>query len=337
MKASHSLTLALALMLGLGLVACDKEKAPEGTATAPSTTATTTASVVASTTASAAPTAMKPHRRGPRGLAAMMLKAAEEKVPDAKATVADLQKKLQDGDTPRDEMKTIHETMVAGIKAGKIDLAKLDADQAAADKAMKAHKDKEAETLNALHAALKPEQRKAVVAEVREDMKKHAEKMDKWKSKDGSDGKPGDKAADGDKGDPKMAHRAKMTKDLDLDADQQKKVDAIFANGDPKAKADHDAMKDAMKKKMDTFFESFEKDTFDAKKLEQPKDGGKMMMMGPMDLKKMNEVLAILKPEQREKLATKMDHKGDHKGGNKMKAPGDPPAAADDDDDDDTK
>lgn len=310
------------LLLVLGLVACDKEKPADGTATAPSTTtsvATTTASVVASSSASSAPSAMHPRHRGPRGLAGMFLEAADEKVPEAKATVADLRKKLQEGETPRDEMKTLHDDMVAGIKAGKLDIVKLDADHAAAEKAMKAQHDKESDTLNALHAALKPEQRKAVVAEVREDMKKRADKMAKWNDKNS------------DKADPKAAHRAKMTKDLDLDADQQKKVDAIFAKDEPgKDKPDHEAMK----KKMDAVLDAFEKDTFDAKKLEQPMDGhggGKGMMMGAMDPKKMNEVLAILKPEQREKLAAKMVHM-DHKGPGKMNAPGDAPNADDDDD-----
>ncbi len=330
-----NVTRAISLLLALGLLACDKEKPADTASPTPSTTVTATASVVAS--ASAAPSAdvKKPHRKGGRGgLASMMLRAAEDKVPEAKATVDDLQKKLKEGETPRDEMKALHAGVIAGIKAGKIDVAKHDADLAAAEKAMKAMKEKEAETLNSLHAALKPEQRKAVVAEVRDKMAKRAAK---WKDKDkDGDGKPDMKMKGGPGG-----HHGFMTKDLGLDDAQQKKADAIFAKKDPKAMPDMDAMK----KRMDAFLDAFEKDGFDAKKLDPAED--KMpFMRGPHDPKAMNEFLAILKPEQREKLAAKMEKMGGPKmggpkmGGPKMGGPGGPggpPPGADDDDDDDDK
>lgn len=324
-----NVTRAIPLLLVLGLIACDKDKPADSASPAPSTTATATASVVASASADG----KKPLRKGGRGgLASMMLRAAEDKVPEAKATVDDLQKKLKDGDTPRDEMKALHEGVIAGIKAGKIDVAKHDADLAAVEKAMKAQREKEAETLNSLHAALKPEQRKAVVTEVRDRMAKRAAKW-KGKDKDG-DGKPDMKMKGGPGG-----HHAFMTKDLELDEAQQKKADAIFAKKDPKGPPDMEAMK----KKMDAFLDAFEKDGFDAKKLD-PAEDQMPFMRGPHDPKAMNEFLAILKPEQREKLAAKMEKKGGHKGGPKMGGPGGPggpppgaPGADDDDDDDDDK
>lgn len=332
MKVTYSLLLAL----GFGLVACDKEKPADNAGAAPSASTTATTTAAASTTASAsavastnAPDDKKPRRRGGFGMASMMLKAAEDKVPEAKQTVADLRKKLMDGETPKDEMKTLHDDMVAGVKAGKIDVAKIDADRAAAEKAMQAQKDKEADTLNALHASLKPEQRKAVVAEVRDNMKKRADKMEaKMK-----DNKPEMK------GDMKGAQHAMMFKDIDLDADQQKKVDAILAKDAPKKdKPDWEAMRAEMKKKTDAFLDAFEKDGFDAKKLadDKDKDKDKHMGMGPMDPKKMNEVLAVLKPEQREKLAAKMD-KMHGPGGPKMGHHPGAPGGADDDDDGDNK
>jgi Spy/CpxP family protein refolding chaperone len=315
-------TRAIPLLLVLGLIACDKEKPADTASPTASTTATATASVVASASSKGdGPEVKKPHRKGGRGgLAAMMLNAAEDKVPEAKATVDDLQKKLKEGETPRDEMKTLHEGMVSGIKAGKIDVAKFETDKAAAEKAMKAMREKEQETLNSLHAALKPEQRKAVVAEVRDKMAKRAAKWkDKPEMKDG-EGKP----------DMKKGYYAHLTKDLDLDDAQKKKADAIFAKQEPKGPPPD---KEAMKKKMDAFLDAFEKDGFDAKKLEADDDKKGFMMHGPMDAKAMNEFLAVLKPEQRDKLAAKMEKKGGPpKGGPNMAPPA--PGAADDDDDD---
>jgi len=264
---------------------------------------------------------MKGARHGMRGgpIGMFLHEARDLTLTDAQKTKLDeIEKGLKEGDTPRDEMKTLHEDLTAGIKAGKIDTAKLEADHAAVEKAMIARRDKEAESLNTLHATLDATQRKALVAEVRDKMKK---REDKWKDKGG--GKmmgPGD-------------HMGHFTKDLDLDDAQQKKVQAIL----DKAKDDKSPPPDreAMKKKWESLLSEFEKDTFDAKKLEgfgEPPDAKRFG--GPMNPKVLAEILPILKPEQRDKLAAKMSKgPGFKKGGPGMTPPA--PGAPDGDDDDD--
>jgi Spy/CpxP family protein refolding chaperone len=126
-------------------------------------------------------------------------------------------------------------------------------------------------------------------------------------------------------------HTGFFTKDLDLDDAQQKKVQAIL----DKAKDDKATPPDpeATKKKWDSLLSEFEKDTFDAKKLEAFTDKAEGRMMGPMNPKVLAEILPILKPEQREKLAARMEKGPMHKGPPGM-APMPPGAKAPDDDDD---
>jgi Spy/CpxP family protein refolding chaperone len=232
----------------------------------------------------------RPHfgRRG--GMVGMFLHAAraQELKDDQKKKLDDIAAKAKpdEDDMPKDEMKAYHTELVAGVKAGKIDKAKLDTHVAAIEKVMRARKDKEHEALNAIHAVLDPAQRKAVAAKLK------ANPM------------PGQRPG-GDK-DKDMAKRRleRMTKDLGLDAEQQKKIEAII----PKDDAKKDMQAEA-KKKMEALYDAFEKDTFDARKIDTP-DPKKMR--GPMEdeAKFLIALVPILKPEQREKLAARMSEMG---------------------------
>lgn len=352
-------------------LACDKSSEnPASTAPSASTKAPITASATASASASSSATAEAPkpkHRFRGNGTMAMFFRAAQAaKLKDEqKSKLEGISKDLHEGQGPSEEMKTLNTDIAAGIKAGKLDAAKLEADQTAVEKVMKARLDKEAEALNALYATLDAEQRKAVVADIREKMKKRAEKMEKWKEKaegKGPDGKgpegkgpggpggpgmkgpggPGMKGGPGGFGGPGMWGLAHLTKSLDLDADQQKKVEAILPKPDPKM-AEH---MDAMKKNMDALLDAFEKDGFDAKKL-APYDGKAAKPdHGAMDMKFLTALLPILKVEQRDKLADRMTkHGGPHGGPHDGKGPAAaasgsaaaPAGSADADDDDDDK
>ena len=344
-NARSSLFVVLVAAAASFSVACNKPAANENPAPTGSTSAP-----IATPEKPAHPGMKGKHHGGMRGggpLGMFMREARDLKLSDAQQTkLDDIEKGLKEGDTPRDEMKTLHEDLVAGIKAGKVDTAKIETDQAAVDKAMTARRDKEAEALNSLHAALEPAQRTALVAEVRDKMKKREEKAGKWKDKQGDDKAPGDKPADGK--DMKMkgpggpgGHMGHFTKDLDLDDAQQKKVQAIFdkAKEDKGPPPDMAAMKDAMKKKWEALLADFEKDTFDAKKTEAFTEKPDMKKMGgPMNPTTLNEILPILKPEQRDKLAAKMTKgPGFKKGGPGMAPPppGAPAPEADDDGDGD--
>jgi Spy/CpxP family protein refolding chaperone len=283
MSLRRALWLALPIVLAVG---CKDEggQTPAGTATAEAVKAPV-ATATPAPALTAAPTATADHGRGHwkgrhRGLVGMMFRAAHElELKDAqKASLQKLSAELHgDAAGPPSEMKDYHAALAAQVRAGKIEPAKLDPLQAAAEKAQKARRDKEAEALNGLYAALEPAQRKALVAAVRAKQAAH----------------PEHKAAGPDQAKERLAH---LTKQLDLDAAQQKKVEPLLAKDTSPA-----ALHDEMKKHADAVLTGFEGDGFDAKKLELgPASGGKGMAAHAQFLA---ALLPVLKPEQREKLA----------------------------------
>lgn len=337
-------SLALGAVISIG---CNKPAETNG----PGTTGSTVASATGAPSAPLAGKTGKHHGKhfGGRGPSAMLFRAAHQQtLTEAQQTKLEEASKSLKGDdaSPRDEMKNLHQVMVDGVKAGKIDTAKFDAARAEVEKAMAARRDKEAEALNTLHATLDPAQRKAVVAAARDKIARRDQKMGKWKDKmgpgDGPEG-PGAGAGAG-KGPGKGFAGAmmveRMTADLGLDDAQKKKVEALVAKQPAKTPPD----REAMKKQMDELLTAFEGDTFDAKKLDAFSKPAEMKPMGHMDPAFVTQLLAILKPEQREKLAAKLE-KGPPPGfggkmGGKMGGPMHPPGhmgpgPMDDDDADD--
>ena len=236
----------------------------------------------------------------------MMLFAAAEDLPslkpEQKAAIEKLDEPPAPGAFPG---KELHEAILAGVKAGNLDPAKLEPQFAAMEKAAAANHEKEAEKLNALHKALDAAQRKELVAAVR---KKQAERADHpMKPKDA----PAEKDAD-------IAKRKleRLTKELELDAAQQKKVEPLLTKDAPMPPAAMDAERDAMKKRTDALLTAFEGDAFDAKKLEAPAMHKKMREHMTARLAVLAKILPILKLEQREKLAASMEKgRGRGKGG----------------------
>jgi Spy/CpxP family protein refolding chaperone len=292
--------LPLAACLSFG---CDKKETPPTTAPSavPSASAVAPATT-ASAMASAASSATKPHAMRGFGPAASLLGAAGkiDLKPAQKATLDVIEKQLEDGaGAARAEAKDLHDELLTEIKAGKIDTTKLAPKYDAIDKATQARLDKEATALNDLHAALEPAQRKAVVDHVRARQKA---RMEKWSKREAPDG-----------GATAMHKRRAehLTRDLDLDADQQKKVDAILAKEDPKAMEAGRA--DGMKKN-DALLDAFDSDGFDAKKLDLFTAGKKAHAATEHEVTLLGQILPILKSEQREKLAAKMG-RGMRRGG----------------------
>jgi Spy/CpxP family protein refolding chaperone len=254
-----------------------------------------------------APAAPEDHRRGGHGgPGAMLFQAARslELKDDQKAKIDAAEKSAHEGtgeasrDAMRNAAKELHADLIAGIKAGKIDNAKLEPRYAAIQKVAAAAHDKEAEALNALHGALDATQRKALVADVRAKQAAREERRQQHKNKDADGG-----AGGGGRGRGGKRSLDRLTRGLDLDAEQQKKVDALTAKDDGKSGRPDP---EEMKKKVDALLTAFEKDTFDAKKVDAF-DAKKAR--GPMDqeTKTLAQLLPILKPEQREKLAAKME------------------------------
>src|SRR5262249_17889158 len=152
--------------------------------------------------------------------------------------------------------------------------------EAAVEKAQKARQDKEAEALNGLYAALEPAQRKAVAAAIRA---KHTER-------EGKHAAPNPKQ--------RLEH---LTKQIDLDAGPQKKVEALLSKDKEGAE---EAAHQEMKKHAEAVLAAFEGDGFDAKKLEVPPGAGKKGMAAHVQF--LGALLPILKPEQRDKLVAAM-------------------------------
>lgn len=292
--------------LALGAAACkDKESpppapVPSAATVAPQSSAVASASASTSEAdASADGDGVHARReRGPqaRGVSSIFFRAAKDLADlkdDQKPKIEEAQKKTHDTTADgRDEMKAsgkeVHTEIVAGIKAGKIEAAKLEPKYAALEKLMKAQREKEDEGLNALHAALTPPQRKTLVEQVK---KKHAEMEERMAKREANAKEKADERA--------KKHVARLTADLGLDADQQKKVDAIAPPPPGGDRADN-------KKRTEAILAAFDKDTFDAKKADAF-DAKKARAPLEAQAKLVGQILAVLKPEQREKLAAAME------------------------------
>jgi len=262
-------------------------------------------------------------RRGGFGVSGRFFNAALalDLKDDAKSEI----EKIQDGSKPVDgkpaadstktAMEALNKEITAGIKAGKIDAAKLDPLYAEVDKAHKARQEAEAKALNELHAKLDATQRKAVADAIRADQKKRSERMEKMMEAK-KDAPAGDEKAAAKPGaNTKRAmgtHRLeRLTRDLGLDDDQKKKVEALEA----KQKAvDPKAMREQQEKRMTALVDAFEKDAFDATKLDLSttppmKEHSKAMVA------ELNALLGIVKPEQRDKLAEAVERQHAGRGG----------------------
>ena len=314
-------TRLFALTLALAIPACNQSSSGDGASPTP---ATASAPVAAASTPPAATSAAAPAgsvdpiaaadavmKKGERGHGfgpvSQLLKAARAdaslKDPQ-KAELDKIEASLKPAEPgPPKEMKEMHEAMIAGVRAGKIDTAKVDAAQTAMEKSMAANIEKQSAALAALHKALEPAQRKSVVAAVRAKQKAREEKMAAKKETSAKD--------KDDYVSKKLDH---LTTELGLDDAQKKSVQALLEKDKPAA-GGMDAMMAEMKKRNEALLTAFEADTFDAKKVDlsmpgKPRDRMKSHMAFTTGL------LAILKPEQREKLAASMEKPmGGHGGG----------------------
>jgi hypothetical protein len=255
--------------------------------------------------------AMDDEHRGMRGGPVGLLFAAAKKLdlkPEQKEKIEGAEKSAHaGGEVTRESMKAaskdLHTEILAEVKAGKIESSKLDPKYAAIEKLSAANHDKDVESLNGLYGALDATQRKAVVADARAKQAvreaKMAERMADMKGHD-------DGGTDAGKGPGMMMAKRSiehLTRGIELDADQQKKVDAIAAKEDASAKAPDMT---AMKKDMDNLLTAFEKDGFDAKK-SLSYDAKKARAPLEREGRLLGQLLPILKPEQKDKLAAMME------------------------------
>ncbi len=299
---------SLVLLLPLSVLACHEDSAGPGgaasaTATVPASASAPQpqASVATAPSASASAAAATAAFGRRAGLAGMMLRSSMDLsgVTDAqKDTITKLGTSLDSDDGTRDAFKAFHADLVAGVKAGKVDTAKMQADEAAIDKIIAAGQAKQADALDGLHAALTADQRKALTAAVRARQAAREEKMPPM-------------PPPGDAGTPDWQKRRvdRLTRELALDDGQQKQVTALVAKNAPASPGTWQTRRDEMKKKSEAILAAFEQDAFDAKKqdLSMGPPGGKPHEMFDKQVALVSGLLPILKQDQRDKLAASMD------------------------------
>jgi hypothetical protein len=218
---------------------------------------------------------------------------------DQQTKVDSLKESLRDRDTgPQDAIKALGADLASEVRAGKMDTAKLKGDETALDAAMTTMHDKQAKVLDGLHGVLDAGQRKTVVDSVRA----------RWAARDKGDAGAAAAAAGADAGAPDWSKKRldRMTADLALDATQQTQVAALVAKQNSAAAMK--AMHDTIKAQMDALLTAFQGDTFDAAKALPTSMGGKTPHdMADRRITFLTQLVAILHPDQRDKLATQME------------------------------
>jgi Spy/CpxP family protein refolding chaperone len=234
------------------------------------------------------------------GPVATLLTAAKAlELPDDQKTkidaIGEAMHPADEGASTRDAMKNLNATLAEGIKAGKLDKAKIAEHEKALKTAHDARAERQLKALGDLHALLDAEKRKQLVENVK---KTQAEREARLA------GRPQPAPEDPKRAEERNKRRVdQMTAELGLDEAQQKKVLALLAKekpaGPPKGKGP-----DEQKKRMDAVIAAFEKDTFDGKKLDLKGEPPERIESTVAHVAGM---LAILKPEQREKFAARYE------------------------------
>jgi Spy/CpxP family protein refolding chaperone len=298
MKATRTFAWLLPLMYGSFVCSgCAHSTAP-GATTAPNAAAPTAAAPMET-----APMATAPHGwQGERVAdpANALLRAADglELTGAQKATVHSLEEQLEanERDT-RAAFMAFRSDLAAQVRSGTIDQTKLQADEGTASTAVQTHVAREADTMNGLHAALDPSQRKAAVEAVR------AGQPGRTEMQRGT----GTGASAAEEMGKKRLER--MTRELGLDTAQQHQVAALIAaqptpQGHPM---------EERRRRMDALLTAFEADTFDARTAAPapPMSPAEMVREGTdRQVAFLSQLMPILRPDQREKLATAMESRG---------------------------
>jgi Spy/CpxP family protein refolding chaperone len=308
---------ALTLALGAG-TACSKNSSAEGAAPSATESASSAASAspeaiasasaaaaAAAASASARAFAAKAASRHHVGLAGVLLKGAYEFPlnPDQRAALDKAEDQLyaDNATSPWTALKSYNGDLVAGIRAGKLDPAKLKTDYDAVDQAVQAGQGREADALNALHATLEAQQRQALAAQVKGRREASMRRMPT--------------AADGGPMDLVKNRLTRLTRQLGLDDAQQKSVGALLAKDTTLTATAVQARRDAAQKQLETLLGEFAKDTFDAKKVDLAQGGAKT----PHEQIEhhasfVGQLLPILHPDQREKLAVQTERMANRPG-----------------------
>jgi Spy/CpxP family protein refolding chaperone len=206
----------------------------------------------------------------------------------------------QDDDGVRAATGAFRSDLVAGVRAGKLDTAKLVADEAAVDQANANHLTAEASALESLHALLDAKQRAQVVSSVQARAEGRDSRMTAWMDA---------KAQDGGMADWGARRRDKLTADLGLDASQAKQLAALFTRArDIPDTAVLRARWEDRNRRADALLTAFTRDTFDAKTLDLSIFPGKSARE-PLEHQTtfVSQLLPLLHADQHDKLAAVLE------------------------------
>ncbi len=168
--------------------------------------------------------------------------------------------------SPWTAVRTFQADLVAGIRAGKIDTAKLKADEADIDSAVAAGQAAEADALDTLHGVLDESARQSLA----DGVKARRARLE------GPAARPPGSAPDGGVVDPTKRRFELLTAELGLDAGQQKRVAALLARqAAATGPAVEQARRDAMHRRVDALLAAFPQESFDAHKLDLSGPSGK--------------------------------------------------------------
>lgn len=309
----HQLSSIVAAAVWLAAVGCQQGSVGDA---APSTSVSSQSA--ASQASSTAMHAARPKPRRPfarhGGIGSSLFHAAHDLDLTAaqQQTLDKLEAALKaDDESVRAAMTAFRADLIAGVKPGRLDLAKLAVDDAMVDKAIAEHQSVEAGALDSLHALLDTSQRANLVASIRTKMADRESRMGGWmKGRD----------ADGGAWDPGKRRLDRLSTDLSLEPDQQKRLAAILVKASdlPDAAALQSRWEER-KKRADNVLTRFATDTFEAKTLDLTVLPGKSAHEA-MDhmVSFFSQLLPILYANQRDKLAESLDRPfggGGHVGG----------------------
>jgi hypothetical protein len=250
---------------------------------------------------------MSPALRRAPGVAGTLLRGAHELAltDEEKANVTKVETALM-AESPgplSTALGSFQADLLAGIRTGKMDAAKLAVDYAAIDKGAAAQQAREAEALSSLHGVLSTPERQSIVSAVRT-RRALRERL-----------KP---PAMGDAGgmDWTRLRVEHLTRELgiDLDAGLDKRLVSVVA-ADTKENGAADSHREDARKRMDAILASFEGDAFDVAALPLAPPWLKSPHQGAERAATFDgSLVPILTPEQREKLAARVQRLGSRPG-----------------------
>lgn len=288
----HLLT-SLAVVVALS--ACSRaERDPQAGSAAPSaTTEANDPSPASLPPQDEVPPIPKAPRRS--GIAGMVFHATHD------LTLSEAQKAAIDGleaplrgadDATKAASRALQSSIVAGIRAGKMDEAKTRTAFAALDAAQKDRVDRQAAALNGLHALLDTMQRAELAQAVRARLAAHS-----LRAPDAPDDEPGDWT---------RRRLDRMTDELGLDDAQRKRVGDLLAKSNLANLTSLKAEKEEASARAEAVVRAFSRDDgFDATKLDlRPGTGKSAHDYVEREVGFITRLIGVLTPAQREQMAS---------------------------------